>query len=417
MNLAVRTAAVIGLVLLSLFFAWFGLCSWSMVEQDLDRLGRLPGSNAYAMPWLFKGNQAMYRQLQTDRAADCFAKALDRQPLLFSAWIGLAKARLAEGDIEGARSLFKVLSPALRSVATWKWHELLLAHALEEAEDFRRIFNVILARSPRRINDACCLAQDMLGGWPAVVDIVQPGNRKAFLQACLAAGQVQTALKAWAALPDTNLDLGLKLCQSLIDQDELNRAATLWSRLRGDAAPGVHNGDFETPFLNRAFGWRAGAIEQVRLERSPLAGLTGDTCLSLRFDGSRNLDFNHFSQIVPLDPNKTYCLDFARKSLDLTTDQGVFIQITGYSCNGLDVASRNLTGTNAWGWERLTFRVPSNCRAVVLRVRRRESLRLDSCISGRYWLDKVRIAPCPGMRAGIPQSWAHRAWTGCNRPD
>ena len=74
----------------------------------------------------------------------------------------------------------------------------------------------------------------------------------------------------------------------------------------------------------------------------------GRYCLHLRFLGLKNVIFSHISQIIPVEPGKVYRLSFSRKSQALTTDQGVFLEVGGYQCDGLKVRSIPVRGTTPW---------------------------------------------------------------------
>ena len=98
-----------------------------------------------------------------------------------------------------------------------------------------------------------------------------------------------------------------------------------------------------------------------------------------------------YSGIIPVRPDTGYWLRFALKSRDLTTDQGIFVEIGGYGCEEFTVSSRPVLGTSPWTEEELEFVTPAGCEAVLLRVCRRESLKFDNRISGDYWLDAVEL--------------------------
>ena len=98
-----------------------------------------------------------------------------------------------------------------------------------------------------------------------------------------------------------------------------------------------------------------------------------------------------YSAASPVEPGKVYHLSFARKSQRLTTDQGVFLEVSGYQCEGLKVRSSPVVGTTSWLREELEVAVPGGCEAIQLQVRREESMMFDSKISGNYWLDGVEM--------------------------
>ena len=72
------------------------------------------------------------------------------------------------------------------------------------------------------------------------------------------------------------------------------------------------------------------------VERSTENPVEGSYGLHLRFMGTKNLEFNPVYQVIPVEPGKVYRLRFARKSKGLTTDRGVYLQVSGYRCEGLE---------------------------------------------------------------------------------
>jgi hypothetical protein len=54
-----------------------------------------------------------------------------------------------------------------------------------------------------------------------------------------------------------------------------------------------------------------------------------------------------------------------------------------------------IRGTNIWKKEELVFTTPEGCEAVVVRLRRNPSRRLDAKIEGDLWLDDFRLEKTP----------------------
>jgi hypothetical protein len=131
----------------------------------------------------------------------------------------------------------------------------------------------------------------------------------------------------------------------------------------------------------------------VTVERSLEAPYEGSYCMHLRFNGSQNVSFNHAYQIVPVEGGRSYSLSFAQRSRNLTTDQGVAVEVAGHGCSGLKQRSDPMLGSSPWKKEELLFSVPAGCEAVVLRIVRKESLKFDSKISGDYSVDGMSLKP------------------------
>jgi hypothetical protein len=199
-------------------------------------------------------------------------------------------------------------------------------------------------------------------------------------------------------------ELEVRFCQFLIDTGRLSAAKAVWSeyRARQKAAGGntgllaggfLCDGGFEERPLGSAFGWRFARNEDVVVERRVESPFSGTYSLRLQFTGSKNVAFSHVSQIVPVEPGRSYRLRFARKSRNLTTDQGVYLAVNGFKCEGPAVKTQPVSGTGPWEEEWLELAVPKACEAIMVQVRRNASLMFDSKISGDYWLDGIEMEP------------------------
>ncbi|MBW2054630.1 MAG: hypothetical protein JRI29_02840, partial [Deltaproteobacteria bacterium] len=111
----------------------------------------------------------------------------------------------------------------------------------------------------------------------------------------------------------------------------------------------------------------------------------------IRFEGTENISFGHLYQIVPVDPLTPYRLTYGWRSKNITTDQGPFMDIYGYDCNGVYFKGPMMLGTHHWLEQDMEFTVPEACHAVVVRLRRRKSHRFDNKIAGILWLDDFKL--------------------------
>lgn len=384
-----------GLLLLAGCLCWYGVLANRMAVKDVAFLRGHSSAKLFSEVWLLEGNLAYYGDMDASRAAQYYRESIRRQPLMTNAWIGLAKAEIMLGNEEGARSILKTLAPVISHVSTWKWDELLLGYDLRDERYFADSFNFILQRLPARVSEASYLAVSYWGGWEAVLPHLAPESRVVFLRELMKAKQVDAALALWKGMDEGagggDKALQLRFCQFLLDNGRVSDAKGVWKNWTGNDRLGVYDGSFEQEPVNQGFGWRFGKQDAVTIERTRELPFKGNYCLHVRFRGTQNITFNQVSQIVPVDPGREYRLRFAQKSRSLTTDQGVFVALSGYRCQGLSLQSRPVKGTIPWTREELQFRVPEACEAVLLQVRRKESLMFDNKISGDYWLDDVEV--------------------------
>ena len=344
---------------------------------------------------LIDGKIKYYSTLDPLAATQSYKNAILAEPSLLDAWMGLAQAEFALGHRGEAERIFGIIAPTLSSISSWKWEELLLAFDLQDEKLFRRCFNYILSNLPHRIREASWLGARYWGGWKDVLPRLSPSNYPVFLTQAMAAGEVDAALALWEKIEAENSGIAekdrLQFCQFLITNDRLSEAKKVWKLWKGDDFSSITDGGFEFQPLNTAFGWNILNNSDVIVERTTDQPYAGKACLHIHFKGTTNIDFNSIYQIVPVQPQTRYELRFARKSRDLTTDRGVFVEISGYKCKGLSISSQPVLGASPWAEEEMEFITPAGCEAVLLRICRKESLKFDNKISGDYWLDAVEL--------------------------
>ncbi len=338
--------------------------------------------------------RSRYLALDPSGAAECYRKAIFDEPSLIDAWIGLVRVQLANGNRQEARRTLDIIAPAIDSISTWKWQELLIAYELHDELYFEKCFNFILSYLPDRIKEADWLGLQFWGGWEEIVPHVLSCNRAVFLSELIDLKQPDAALALFEIMEKEGTHWEekdqLRFCDFLISNDRLKEAKSIWHLWRKDDSSIIHDGGFETEPLNRAFGWRFQTGPDFTLERTAGGAYSGNSCLHVHFKGTGNINSELVSQIVPVSPGSAYTLSFVRKGGNLTTDRGVSLTVSGYK-NEFKTSSEQVLGDCPWKEEKIDFTVPAGCEAIVLRVRRDESLRFDSKISGDYWLDSVEL--------------------------
>jgi len=374
---------------------WYGISTNRIAAKDWEFQLHHPSALLFPQVLLLKGNMAYYVKLDGAAAAEAFRQAIARDPIFIEAWLALAKAEQTLGHEDEAIKIIETISPHISHVSTWKWQELLLAFEMHNEEQFAACFNFVLAKLPNRISEACYLALSFWGNWSSILAHVTSGSWLAYLDQLINAREVDVALSLWEQMEESDnppgKDLRLRFCQFLIDNGRLSPAKALWKSWKQDDLMGIYDGGFEAVPLNRAFGWSVGRHQEVNIERSLESPYEGSHCLYVHFRGTQNVTFNHVTQIVPVEPGQKYVLRFAWRSRNLTTDQGVFVDVSGFRCDGLNVQSEPAIGSSHWTKEEVSLSVPEACQAIQIQVRRKESLKFDSKISGDYWIDAMEL--------------------------
>ncbi len=155
----------------------------------------------------------------------------------------------------------------------------------------------------------------------------------------------------------------------------------------------ISNGSFEDDLLNMGFTWRISPVEGI------YAGLDTSTyhspshALLVQFPGNQNVDYRQCYQFVNVSPDTSYRLQAYLKTEGITTDSGPRIEVRdAYDSRLLDLFTNDLTGTTeGWTSQILDFKTGPGTDLIVVGLTRLPSKKLDNLISGKVWLDDVRV--------------------------
>lgn len=190
-------------------------------------------------------------------------------------------------------------------------------------------------------------------------------------------------------------------CSFLIAEGEFMEAVKVWDEFAGRIGQALHgwqagdiiwNGGFELPIENGGFDWRLGHAEGVKVFIDREVRLTGNASLRASFDGRSNPDIYIAKQVVPVEPGSPYRIKVSIRTEDITTLNGIFLDVSGYRCPNLVVRTEPVTGTtNLWKDILAEFVTPKDCMAVWLGIRREKSDKFDNRIRGNVWIDSVSM--------------------------
>lgn len=384
-------------VILSLLGCWTVYSNWpqrsirfnnySFSEQEAHRFRFYPQAQ-YA-----HGMHAWHQQ-EPERAATCFRQAVSQNVLHLDAWLRLAETQAALGRTEKARAILTFTTDLTDQVIHWKWPQMVLARELGMQKDLYRNANYLLSRKVL-VQDALQLLHTHLDGEAsAVVAVLAPGNLAAYLDWLMRWGMTDESLKVWQALtavaePDEKT--ALRYAHFLVNHKRIYPSVDIWQKYTGST--GLTNPGFEENISGQGFDWRhwgekdgTWALKRVNDETAE-----GNYALKIKFNGQENIAFHHLYQIFAVNPYEKYRLTYAWRSKGLTTDQGPFVEIYSYDKRGLYQAGPMITGSRGWHEETIVFEIPADCRAAVVRLRRRASRRFDAKIRGMVWIDDFRL--------------------------
>src|ERR1700738_49490 len=299
-----------------------------------------------ARNWYLLGRYLQYSFEDADprRAISSYIKSLEIDPRATSTWLELAAAYESEGNEVAARNAFvnaKKTYP-LSAEVSWRYGNFLLRQGeLEPA--FAEIRRSVEA-DPNRATEAVSRCLRVEPDANVILDRVLPAKSDIYMAVMVALArerQIDNALKVWTRIvgmhakivPNDVFDLVRELRETGRERD----AHEVWAQavelaglaqLEGPSNSMVWDGGFESDVTGQAYAWRF-----ARTSRSAQIGFdaqekySGKRSLRLSFDGSADIGFYDVCQTVPAEAGTAYELSAWMKSKELTTDQGLRIDL------------------------------------------------------------------------------------------
>lgn len=379
------------LVLLSVWLVSYGLDQRRIYlgeymngTKDSRALSRYPRV-------LYEFGERAWQKLDAGSAAGLFRQVVVRDPLYMDAWIKLAEVEIETGNAELARKIVDFCHTKVSRVLRWKPSQTLMAHDLGMRDIFRFNLNYLVGRKKWLPDIFFLLDTHTNFKTQRALALLDYGNREAYLKYLISWKRTDAAQKVWEAIEadgGVTDELLEKYVHFLISQKNVAPAAALWLQYTGIS--GMTNAGFEKEVAKQGFGWRIsnGRDEKKwRCRRVYGQSRKGAHSLRISFLGQENLSWAHIYQVVPVIPGQTYQLTYWWKSRAITTDQGPFVEIYSFDAKGLNLKGPMALGSRDWARVTVDFTTPADCHAVVVRLRRNESLRFDNKIQGVLWVD------------------------------
>jgi hypothetical protein len=327
-----------------------------------------------------------------DSALPLFQRALWVNPLYVPAWLGLAEIYNDLGKKSQASSVLAYADQLTEGIKRWRWDKAMTAYQLNNREMLPAELRFIIGEIPGKTrNDALEMAFSLWDEPEGLLKNVGSENISHLHTHAVRKKLPQKALFFWHKIESEHLLWKEKEVFAMLDMllatDNTLEAAKIWRKYFNPNSI-MYNGNFSKPFIKRAFGWRIGKDKDFvqRLEHSE----SGNRMM-FRFKGWDNLNFHHFTQIVPVTGGKVYELSAEIASKKLTTDQRPFLEVYGYRCQSLYANSEMTLPDQEMTPVVFRFGVPEECNAIVVRLRRKESRQIDNKLSGQLWLGNLAI--------------------------
>ena len=219
-------------------------------------------------------------------------------------------------------------------------------------------------------------------------------------------GDIAGAEEVWARVLQRNLPFELREAfpyfDALIQHRELGQLSETWSALAQRFPSQIQrlllssnlitNGSFEFDILNGGFDWRVMPTDGAVVGLDSVGAFEGSRALRITFDGSRNIEYGHVFQYVPVQANTRYRFSGHMRVQGITTDSGPKLQVCdAYNPGHLFVSTENLVGTSGWSEQQAEFTTSADTHLLLVRAIRPVSNKLDNQIAGTVWIDSVRL--------------------------
>jgi hypothetical protein len=276
------------------------------------------------------------------------------------------------------------------------------------SEGLRALQKVLLGDGAAR-RQVFVLATGATRDTRAILDQMLPPRANIFfdyLNFLIAAGDMDAAGQVWTRVLELNLPFDSRQAfpylDALVQHREPGRLTEVWSALarrfpaqirpHGDGRDVIINGSFEFEILNGGLDWRVTPVEGAIVSLDSQTAFDGVRSFRIEFDGTRNLDYVHVFQYVPVKPNTAYRFSGYLRVKDMTTDSGPRFQVLdAYDRQKLFSPAPGLVGTSEWSEQRLEFKTGADTRLLIVRVARPQSHKFDNRIAGTLWIDYVSL--------------------------
>ena len=154
----------------------------------------------------------------------------------------------------------------------------------------------------------------------------------------------------------------------------------------------IFNGGFEQPPLNAGFDWIYRDLPYLVVDFADSHACQGRRCLRLDFTVPRNEEYQPVYTFAPVEPGRSYGLQFYARSENVESDSGPRLRVIDPMCRScLDVASEMTVGTTPWHPLGLTFTAGPQTKVVQVVLWRPRGRSFPTEISGTFWLDAVSL--------------------------
>jgi hypothetical protein len=337
-----------------------------------------------------------------------YEEAVRLSPNDYRFWVSLGRARGQDGDFAGGEKALRRAVELAPSYADPRWHLgnlLLRAGRGDEAfTELRRAAEADTRLRPQIFNAAWFVYGENVDAIMAAVG-GSAAARAEFAVYVAGRGRFEDALRLWSSLSvvekteqSTN---GEALMKALLAARR-HRAALDIARDLNRGAPAAKLGEIFNPGFEadidatgtNIFGWKVTSVPQAQIGVDESNRHDGMRSLRIAFKSPSILAFANISQLIVVEPNVQYRLEYYVRTEELKSGGRPVVQVldSADETKSLAVSQPLPVGTRDWQVETLEFRAPPQSEAVVVRVTRASCGADAVCpIFGLVWYDDFNL--------------------------
>ncbi len=373
-----------------------------------------------AKNWYLLGRYLQYSLEDSDpqRAISSYQTSLAIDPTATVTWLDLATTYELENKDEAARAAFlrAKASYPLSAEVSWRYGNFLLRQGEMEAA-FSEIRRSVEA-DRNRAAEAFSRCVRVEPNADVILDRVIPASSEIYLavmQDLTGDRQVENALKIWTRLvamhPKLNMPDVFLLVATLRQAGQPQEARRVWlqaaglaglSEMQGTGGSPVWDGGFESDVIGNGYAWQfARNAHGVQIGFDSTQEHSGKRSLRVGFDGNSDIGFRDVCQIVPVEKSTAYQLGAWMQTKELTTDQGVHLDLRPLVAGAVTVSTGALHGTQPWTRVETVWDGAPENQEVQICLRRDVSDQEDNKIRGTVWVDDVTLTPVDAVDKSV----------------
>jgi len=348
---------------------------------------------------------------QPAQAKAAFLVAANGNPMEPVVWTGLADSYLQMGDLARAEAALRTALRAFPRGPSVAWrlaNSLVLSGRPREAIP---LLKVVASSDPSQARAVYSLGWKLLESRELVLRQVVPEDldaRAGYLNFLFELRSQDATSDIWQELRlgryrETEA-LGSRLVETLLSTSREKEASQVWhdvlefanrSGVRPDGVL-MSNGDFEYDMTGTGMDWHLEKDPRWSFTLDNFSACSRSRSLLISFDGKSNPEFDGLWQWVVVEPNQDYQLRACIRTDNVTSDNGVQLKVrsaSGPQGEAFNAAGVAHLGSETWVEDSVSFRTRPNTRAVVVWLHRTASRKLYGQLSGRVWVDNVRVEP------------------------